>query len=135
MPLSRCAFTSVNLLIVAACLLLTSFVEDYVTLSLLTAAIGVCEGYLLCIEVVLVGEYLGVESIGLVFGLEGICMTPVALSGPALIGLFRDTMGSYDQFYWLLAALKFVAASLIFSMAVADRLRQKTWNIGHGSNS
>ncbi|KAH7957220.1 hypothetical protein HPB52_016223 [Rhipicephalus sanguineus] len=86
MPLSRCAFTSANLLIVAACLLFTSFVQDYVTLSLFTAVIGVCEGYLLCIKVVLVGEYLGVESLGLVSGLAGIFSTPVALSGPALIG-------------------------------------------------
>ncbi|KAL1444662.1 hypothetical protein MTO96_029677 [Rhipicephalus appendiculatus] len=134
MPLSRCAFTSANLLIVAACLLLTAVVQDYVTLSLLTAAIGVCEGYLRCIKAVLVGEYLGVESLGLVSGLEGIFMTPVALSAPALIGFFRDTMGSYDRFYWLLAALNLVAASLICSIAVTDRLRQKTWNIDHGRN-
>ncbi|KAL1444656.1 hypothetical protein MTO96_029671 [Rhipicephalus appendiculatus] len=65
MPLSRCAFTSANLIVVAACLLLTAVVQDYVTLSLLTAAIGVCEGYLFCIKGVLVGEKLGVESLGL----------------------------------------------------------------------
>ncbi|KAL1485012.1 hypothetical protein MTO96_032231 [Rhipicephalus appendiculatus] len=132
MPLSRCAFTSANLIIVAACLLLSAVVQDYVTLSLLTALFGVCEGYLLCIKGVLVGEYLGVESLGLFTGLEGIFMSPVALSGPALIGFFRDTMGSYDRFYWLLAALKIVAASLICSIAVAERLRQETWNIDHG---
>ncbi|KAL1444658.1 hypothetical protein MTO96_029673 [Rhipicephalus appendiculatus] len=134
MPLSRCTFTSANLLIVAACLLLTAVLQDFVTLSLLTAVIGICEGYLRCIRVVLVGEYLGVESLGLVYGLVGIFLSPVALSAPALIGYFRDTIGSYDQFYWLLAAVKFGAASLICSIAVADRRRQNTWNIDHGHN-
>ncbi|KAH7957221.1 hypothetical protein HPB52_019161 [Rhipicephalus sanguineus] len=85
MPLSRCAFTSANLIIVAACLLLTAVVQDYITLALLTAAVGVCEGYLICIKGVLAGEYLGVESLGLFTGLEGIFMSPVALSAPVLI--------------------------------------------------
>lgn len=51
-----------------------------------------------------------------------------------LVGFFRDTMGSYDRFYWLLAALNLVAAFLTCSIAVADRFRQKTWKIDHGSN-
>ncbi|KAH7959708.1 hypothetical protein HPB49_013133 [Dermacentor silvarum] len=82
---NRCAFTSAILALTAACFVLTAAANNYVTLALLTVAAGICEGYLICIRVVLAAEYLGVESIGLCFGFEGICMMPVAFSAPALI--------------------------------------------------
>ncbi|XP_049521015.1 monocarboxylate transporter 10-like [Dermacentor silvarum] len=129
---NRCAFTSAILALTAACFVLTAAANNYVTLALLTVAAGICEGYLICIRVVLAAEYLGVESIGLCFGFEGICMMPVAFSAPALIGFFRDKLGSYDRFYWMLGAMKLLPAFLVGGIAVADRLRKKSWNIDHG---
>ncbi|XP_075539419.1 uncharacterized protein LOC142574148 [Dermacentor variabilis] len=129
---NRCAFTSVIIALAVACIVLSTVANTYVTLALLIVAIGVCEGYLLCIKGVLTAEYLGVESLGLCCGFQGICMIPVTLSAPALIGYFRDKLGSYDRFYWMLGAMKLLPALLVGGIAVADSLHKKTWNVDHG---
>ncbi|KAK8761323.1 hypothetical protein V5799_027409 [Amblyomma americanum] len=98
-------------------------------LVVLTTVAGVCEGFLLCIRGVLYGDYLGVVSMGLASGLQGLCMVPAFMGAPASIGFFRDKMGSYDQFYWLLGAVNILASCLISVIAVIDKLRRKEWAV------
>ncbi|XP_077532361.1 monocarboxylate transporter 7-like isoform X2 [Haemaphysalis longicornis] len=51
-----------------------------------------------------------------------------ALAG--LCGFFRDTVGgSYDHFYWLLAAMNLSAATLTCGLCIYNRLRHKAWNV------
>ncbi|KAL1421842.1 hypothetical protein MTO96_022760 [Rhipicephalus appendiculatus] len=128
---SRCPFTAASLAVAAACLLLISRVNHFGTLSFLTALVGVCEGYLLCIKGVLIGDYLGVETLAAVCGLLGVASVPALLSAPSIIGFFRDKLGSYDKFYWMLAAVSLMAACLMSCIAAMDKMHRKTWNIDY----
>lgn len=126
---SRCPFTAASLAVAAACLLLISHVKDFTTLAALTAVVGVCEGYLLCIKGVLIGDYLGVETLAAVCGLLGVASVPALLSAPSIIGFFRDQLGSYDKFYWMLAAVSLVSACVMCCIAVIDRMHRKAWDL------
>ncbi|XP_037513645.1 monocarboxylate transporter 9 isoform X1 [Rhipicephalus sanguineus] len=126
---SRCPFTAASLAVAAACLLLISRVNHFGTLAGLTALVGVCEGYLLCIKGVLIGDYLGVETLAAVCGLLGVASVPALLSAPSIIGFFRDKLGSYDKFYWMLAAVSLMSACLMGCIAGMDKVHRKTWLI------
>ncbi|KAK8761319.1 hypothetical protein V5799_027414 [Amblyomma americanum] len=84
-PFSRCPFTAGSLALSAASLVLMSFTNDYIVLAALATFLGACQGFLLCIKAVLYADYLGVESLGLACGLQGLGMVPVLLSAPAAI--------------------------------------------------
>ncbi|KAL1421836.1 hypothetical protein MTO96_022754 [Rhipicephalus appendiculatus] len=73
---SRCPFTAASLAVTAGCLLLIFRVNHFGTLAGLAALVGVCEGYLMCIRFVLIGDYLGVETLGAVCGLLGVASVP-----------------------------------------------------------
>ncbi|KAH7956750.1 hypothetical protein HPB52_012423 [Rhipicephalus sanguineus] len=126
---SRCPLTAASLAVTAACLLLISRVNHFGTLTGLTALVGVCEGYLMCIRWVLVGDYLGVETVASVCGLLGVASVPALLSAPSIIGFFRDKLGSYDKFYWMLTAVSLMSACLMGGIAVKDKLRRKALDI------
>ncbi|XP_077511110.1 monocarboxylate transporter 9-like [Amblyomma americanum] len=126
-PFSRCPFTAGSLALSAASLVLMSFTNDYIVLAALTTFLGACQGFLLCIKAVLYADYLGVESLGLACGLQGLGMVPVLLSAPAAIGFFRDQRGSYDQFYWMLGILNLLASSVVCCIVVTDKRRRKLW--------
>ncbi|CAN7987022.1 unnamed protein product [Ixodes hexagonus] len=79
----------------------TSYWMIAVLCSLTTAHIG-C-GFIL--HDVLVAEYLGLERLSVVQGTIGLVKTPLVLCIPALIGMFRDEAGSYDNMYRLLGGL------------------------------
>ncbi|KAK8783932.1 hypothetical protein V5799_009703 [Amblyomma americanum] len=125
-PFSRCPLAAGSLALSAGSLVLMSFVSDYVVLSVLTTGLGVCRGFLLCVKGVLYGDYLGVESLSFACGVQGVSLVPALITAPAAIGYFRDTLGSYDQFYWMLAALNLVAASVVCCIALTDFKRRKT---------
>ncbi|KAK8785594.1 hypothetical protein V5799_008044 [Amblyomma americanum] len=122
---SRCPLTAASFAVASACLFLISRFKDYASVAVLMAAVGVCEGYLMCIKGVLIGDYLGPEALAAVSGLMGVAMAPILLSSPAVIGFFRDKLGSYDQFYWMLAAVNLLAASLVCLVVVDDKRRRK----------
>ncbi|KAL1421840.1 hypothetical protein MTO96_022758 [Rhipicephalus appendiculatus] len=126
---SRCPFTAASLAVTAACLLLISLVNHYGVLAGLTTLVGVCEGYLLCIRWVLIGDYLGVQTLAAFSGLLGAASVPALLSAPSIIGFFRGKLGSYDKFYWMLAAVSLISACLVGSIAVKDILHRKACNI------
>ncbi|KAL1421838.1 hypothetical protein MTO96_022756 [Rhipicephalus appendiculatus] len=126
---SRCPFTAASLAVTAACLLLISRVNHFGVLAGLTALVGVSEGYLLCIRSVLIGDYLGVETLASVCGLIGAASVPALLSAPSIIGFFRDKLGSFEKFYWTLAAVSIISACLLGSIAVKDRLHRKSCDI------
>lgn len=127
---SRCPFTAASLALAAACLLLISRVNHFGALAALTALVGACEGYLLCIKGVLIGDYLGAETLAAVCGLLGVASIPALLSAPSIIGFFRDRLGSYDKFYWMLAAVSLMSACLMGCIAVIDKVHRKAWDIG-----
>ncbi|KAK8761318.1 hypothetical protein V5799_027413 [Amblyomma americanum] len=128
-PFSRCPLTAISLTLLAAGLVVISFANQFVVLAALTTTVGVCEGFLICIRGVLYGDYVGVASLGLASGLQGLCEVPAFMGIPAVIGFFRDRLGTYDQFYWMLGALNLVAASTMCCIAVTDWNRRKEWAV------
>ncbi|KAL1468480.1 hypothetical protein MTO96_041444 [Rhipicephalus appendiculatus] len=86
---------------------------------------GVAEGYILCIETVLIADYQGVAGVSFCSGVAGLLTIPVWLWGPIIIGFFRDTKGSYDLLYVTFAALCFTAASLLAYLTYRDITQRK----------
>ncbi|KAH8038826.1 hypothetical protein HPB51_003329 [Rhipicephalus microplus] len=127
---SRSPITAVSLALKAGCLLVIVHVNHFGTLAGLAVLAGVCEGYLMCVKFVLIGDYFGVENLGAVSGLLGVASVPALLSGPSIIGFFRDKLRSYDKFYWLLAAVSLMSACLVGSIAAKDTMQRKAWDIG-----
>lgn len=130
MSISHCALTAASFTVASACLAMISCVDDYVVLVALNSILGICEGYVLCSASVLIVDYLGVERLGPFYGLQGVCMIPTFLGAPSIIGMFRDKVGgSYDYFYWLLAAMNIFAATLTCGLYIRNRLRRKSCNV------
>ncbi|KAL3206263.1 hypothetical protein MRX96_040306 [Rhipicephalus microplus] len=77
---------------------------------------------------VIIAELLGVDRSAACAGITGVTMIPLSLASPAILGSFRDGRGSYDGFYWMLAAINLAAAITFSIFAVLDRRRRiGTW--------
>ncbi|KAL3184294.1 hypothetical protein MRX96_032095 [Rhipicephalus microplus] len=77
-------------------------------------------GFSTAIRGILLAQYMGIERLATCTGLYGLVMVPVSLSSASIIGFFRDTMGSYDGFYRMLAALNTVVFVLLGIFLVYD---------------
>ncbi|XP_077532959.1 monocarboxylate transporter 9-like [Haemaphysalis longicornis] len=62
-------------------------------------------GCLLLLKPVLLSDHMGVRTLAACWGMAAIAMLPFAFGMPFLIGVFRDTMGSYDNLYRTISAL------------------------------
>lgn len=69
-----------------------------------TMGISFPMGCLLLLKPVMLADHVGVQRLAACWGIAGIAMLPFAFGMPLLIGVFRDTMGSYDNLYRLLSA-------------------------------
>ncbi|KAH6934423.1 hypothetical protein HPB50_024183 [Hyalomma asiaticum] len=83
------------------------------------------QGFIISVRNILLAQYLGIERVAASSGVFGLAMIPVSLSSPSILGLFRDTMGSYDRFYTMLAALNGTMAGLLFLFFAYDLKRRK----------
>lgn len=120
MPLATDKISFSRSPIAVACLLATtvsyaiitrvSAFEEIVALSCLA---GVAQGYIHCIRPVLVADHVGLGQFSLCCGVGGLVGVPVYLSGPAILGFFRDRRGSYDRLYIMLAGLNLGVAVLL----------------------
>ncbi|KAM7299016.1 monocarboxylate transporter 12 [Ixodes scapularis] len=63
---------------------------------------------------VLMADYLGVDAISLCWVGEGVASLPLYLSSSTILGCFRDFMGSYDNFYRLLAGTQLFVGLMFF---------------------
>ncbi|XP_049519138.1 monocarboxylate transporter 13-like [Dermacentor silvarum] len=109
--------------------LVTSMVKSFEYFAVFSAVLGVFHGYVSCIKPVLFAEYLGVQYVPIMFGITGLFLVPVSLSGPTILGAFRDTLGSYDNLYRVLGALNLFGAMLLFLLVFRDRARRRTWEV------
>nr|XP_050029289.2 uncharacterized protein LOC126525322 [Dermacentor andersoni] len=82
-------------------------------------------GCLLTMKGVLVADYLGIEHIAAAIGVTGVAMLPLLLGNPAIIGYFRDTMGSYDNLFRSFAALAFLVAMMLLGLVCHERTANK----------
>ncbi|XP_077535094.1 monocarboxylate transporter 5-like isoform X2 [Haemaphysalis longicornis] len=101
----RCKFAVACFAAAAVFCAVLSVVKSYPAFVALNVALGLSEGFVTCIRSVLVNDFLGVDRLPVFFGFQSITLIPLSLSGPTIIGYFRDSLGSYDNFYRLLAAV------------------------------
>nr|XP_037268616.1 monocarboxylate transporter 3-like [Rhipicephalus microplus] len=122
-PIYVLAFVLVTTVLIA-----TTRVYAYEGVAALTLIHGISKGTLLCFRTVLIAEILGVDRSAACAGITGVTMIPLSLASPAILGSFRDGRGSYDGFYWMLAAINLAAAITFSIFAVLDRRRRiGTW--------
>lgn len=74
---------------------------------------GMGVGNLITLPPLLVRDEFGQESFGTVFGVVAAAVQIGVAAGPGLMGLLRDTLGSYHLALWCLVALELVAIGLL----------------------
>ncbi|XP_065289077.1 monocarboxylate transporter 12-like [Dermacentor albipictus] len=72
----------------------------------------------------LMTQYFGAVQVPLCMTAVGLLLIPLQLSSPTIIGLFRDSLGSYDGIYRALAVLHFVVVMLYAPLAVHERRKK-----------
>ncbi|KAH6934420.1 hypothetical protein HPB50_024180 [Hyalomma asiaticum] len=114
MPFTRRPMYSLSFAVTCACLVGMPYVSSFAAVALLATLMGVAQGYTLCLRYVLTAEFVGVGRTAACSGIIGLIMVPVYLVSPKLIGIFRDSSGSYDGYYRTLGAIS-LAASVLFA--------------------
>lgn len=122
MPLTRRPMYSLSFATICTCLMAMPHVSSFAAVLSLSTAVGVSQGYILCIRYVLTAEFVGVKRTAACSGIIGIVMVPVYLVSPKLIGIFRDASGSYDNYYRTLGALSLAAAVLFATYDACSRV-------------
>ncbi|KAL1443865.1 hypothetical protein MTO96_030151, partial [Rhipicephalus appendiculatus] len=102
---SRAPFAVAGLAASFLSFMAASLSTSFESFAALSATLGVFQGYVGCIRPVLYAEYLGVQYVPIMFGITGVILVPISLSGPTILGAFRDALGSYDKLYPVLGAL------------------------------
>ncbi|KAH7959731.1 hypothetical protein HPB49_013341 [Dermacentor silvarum] len=123
---SRCPLAVLCFVGAGTWLLLMPVVQSLPAFMALNVVLGVCQGFVTCIRCVLVNDYCGVERLPTFFGILGLTLVPLSFSGPTIIGFFRDTLGSYDNFYRMLGAVNICIAALLFVLVWRDKMRRKS---------
>lgn len=121
--LRRSVLLAICLLVEAVCFIAMPYATAPAQVVAAAMATGLPAGCVVALKPVLLSDNLGVDRLSLCWGILGIVMTPVCLAGPLLIGVFRDTMGSYDNLYRMMAALCITFALAVFAFS---RLKKPT---------
>lgn len=89
-------------------------INDFAGLMAVAAFHGISAGSCITLFFVLQAEYLGIKRLTLVVGLTSFITGVLTLLRPAMIGVFRDTIGSYD---WMFHSLGLASFFFCVSMA------------------
>ncbi|KAL1442674.1 hypothetical protein MTO96_007755 [Rhipicephalus appendiculatus] len=127
-PFSRAPFAVAALVTSFLSFLAQSVIKSFNGFVALNAILGACQGYVSCVRAVLISEYLGIQCLPLAAGIAGTFLLPVSLSGPTIVGFFRDSLGSYDNLYAMLGAINLLAAAMLSVLVYRDcALRKSKW--------
>ncbi|XP_065286672.1 monocarboxylate transporter 5-like [Dermacentor albipictus] len=126
---SRCPLAVLCFVGAGAWLVLMPLVQSLPAFVVLNVVLGVCQGFVTCIRSVLVNDYCGVERLPTFFGILGLALVPLSFSAPTIIGFFRDTLGSYDNFYRMLGGVNICIAALLFILVWRDKMRRKSCDL------
>ncbi|XP_037564458.2 monocarboxylate transporter 12-B-like [Dermacentor silvarum] len=114
-----------SFLVAAICFFLITCVSTYTGLVLAASVLGVAQGYVLCIKSVIVSDHVGLECFTFCCGVGGLLSLPLWLSGPSIIGFFREKNGSYDYLYVMLAILCLVHAVLLGLLTWREAMQRR----------
>ncbi|XP_037517613.1 uncharacterized protein LOC119394384 [Rhipicephalus sanguineus] len=123
--LRRSLLVALSLTVAAISLVVMPHVHSFTLVLVTSLTMGCSSGCVVVLKPVLLSDHLGVQMLPFCWGLAGVAMVPFSLGGSLLIGLFRDTMGSYDNLYRTLSAFCFVFAIMLFILAFFERRAQK----------
>ncbi|KAK8768505.1 hypothetical protein V5799_015031 [Amblyomma americanum] len=119
--LSRCLLVAMCLVAEALCLVGLPHATTFPQVVAAAVVTGLPAGCVVALKPVLLSDFFGVEKLSMCWGVAGVFMLPVAFGGPLLIGLFRDSMGSYENLYRMLAALCVTCATVLFGLDFTQR--------------
>ncbi|XP_077511406.1 monocarboxylate transporter 14-like [Amblyomma americanum] len=123
--LSRSALVALCYLVIALALMSLPHVSSFVAVWLVCFAAAAPFGCMLTMKGVLVADYLGIEHIPASMGITGVAMLPLLLGNPAIVGFFRDHMGSYDNLFRFIAALAILVAATLLGLVCHERADHK----------
>lgn len=98
----------------------TASFASYIPVQVATALFIACVATL---KGVLVADSFGADAVPTFWGANGIALIPVLLGNPFITGYFRDTMGSYDNLFRLLAGVQLFTAGVFYTLACFQRKR------------
>ncbi|XP_065296093.1 monocarboxylate transporter 12-B-like [Dermacentor albipictus] len=120
LPMYACAFA-----VEAASAVSMPHVRSMAIITVLRIAESMAQGFVISVRGILLAQYLGIERVATCSGVFGLAMIPVSLSSPTILGYFRDTMGSYDPFYLMMAVLNAIVATVLGFFFVYDWRHKK----------
>ncbi|CAN7937831.1 unnamed protein product, partial [Ixodes hexagonus] len=109
------------------CLTLFPVVTSIPVFVLVSLLVAMLASALITMKSVMMADYLGVEMIPMCFAATGIASIPLFLWNPAIVGLFRDEMGSYDNLYRLAGGMNFFMALLFFGVFLWEHRSREGW--------
>ncbi|XP_075542630.1 uncharacterized protein LOC142576396 isoform X1 [Dermacentor variabilis] len=104
---SRSFFYVVTFALSSVSLVVLPHVMDIPSLSVLLPIHGMAMGFIRCVKCVVMADQVGPERTAACWGISGLAIIPLSLANPRIIGFFRDSEGSYDNFYRMLGGINF----------------------------
>lgn len=132
---SRSPIAIICLLATAACFLAITRVTAFEEVAALAGVAGLGLGYIICMQPLLVTDHVGLEWFSLCCGMGGPISVPLVLSGPAILGFFRDKRGSYDRLYFVLAGLNLTVAILLTALVLQVIIQRRRSYSKHASSA
>ncbi|KAL1486047.1 hypothetical protein MTO96_009420 [Rhipicephalus appendiculatus] len=121
----HCPGVVASFLVAGICFVVLTQVSTYAGLVTTASVMGVAQGYVLCMKSVIVADHVGLECFTFCCGVGGLLSIPLWLSGPSIIGFFRDKKGSYDYLYVMLAILCLIHAVLLGLLSWREVVRRR----------
>uniref|UniRef100_A0A4D5RP51 Putative monocarboxylate transporter n=2 Tax=Ixodes TaxID=6944 RepID=A0A4D5RP51_IXOSC len=119
--LKRSTMMAVHLTMWAVSLYLMPVCRPYYCQALLSMVCGWCNGSTLILIAVFFVELVGIEKLGVCFGIATFLAGLLGLLRPTLIGYYRDSHGDYEGLFTLLGGLTLAMAILWYWVLTRER--------------
>ncbi|CAN7996032.1 unnamed protein product [Ixodes hexagonus] len=118
----RSTLVMVSFCVTAASVMSLPHTASFATLLPTSVCFVTALGCLLTMEIVIVTDYVGVPLFALCYGLCSLTTIPGILVSPLVFGIFRDSMGTYDNMYRLIGGIH-LATTLVFGAVLWSERR------------
>ncbi|CAN8015648.1 unnamed protein product, partial [Ixodes persulcatus] len=118
--LRRCTLTACNFFVMGTAVTCMPVAASYGAIVGVTFAASCSVGCAMCMCGVLLPDYVDLDKLE-VYGLIGMILTPLFLVKSFFVGFFRDTLGTYDDMYHILAGLIFFSCLLWCLVAFTEQ--------------
>ncbi|CAN7985336.1 unnamed protein product [Ixodes hexagonus] len=129
--LRRSTLAMMNYGLMGAILMILPRVESYIGLLIMCLCLGIFIGCGVSTYPALMADYVDMQRLPISYGLVGTVAGPLFVLKPFFIGYFRDSVGSYDGMYMLLAG-GLLALGLLWAAVVCfEKRSHKDWQVEH----